>query len=153
MSTLDSVFHLQVSGSRIMDTEVRMHIAIAGRKNSCVYIYNYYIKCLGHGWHCIGIKWRALNTETSRAKINKQIHKFFAVATWSFTRLGDHQATDRLCLIIRLNTFHVSWFQVTYELGLSITALTNQQRTNFLDITFDLANDTYKPYRKPNDEH
>ena len=38
------------------------------------------------------------------------------------------------------------------ELGLSITALTNQQRTNFLDITFDLANDTYKPYRKPNDE-
>ena len=44
----------------------------------------------------------------------KQIHKFFAVATRSFTRLGDHQATDRLCLIIRLNTFHVSWFQVTY---------------------------------------
>ena len=38
------------------------------------------------------------------------------------------------------------------ELGLSITALTSQQRTNFLDITFDLANDTYKPYRKPNDE-
>ena len=38
------------------------------------------------------------------------------------------------------------------ELGLSITALTNQQRTNFLDITFDRANDTYKPYRKPNDE-
>ena len=30
------------------------------------------------------------------------------------------------------------------ELGLSITAL-NQQRTNFLDITFDRANDTYKP--------
>ena len=38
------------------------------------------------------------------------------------------------------------------ELGLSITALTNQQRTNFLDITFDLANDSYKPYRKQNDE-
>ena len=38
------------------------------------------------------------------------------------------------------------------ELCLSITVLTNQQRTNFLDITFDLANDTYKPYRKPNDE-
>ena len=38
------------------------------------------------------------------------------------------------------------------ELGISITILTNQQRTNFLDITFDLANDSYKPYRKPNNE-
>ena len=38
------------------------------------------------------------------------------------------------------------------ELGLSITALTNQQRTDFLDITFNLANNTYKTYRKPNDK-
>ena len=38
------------------------------------------------------------------------------------------------------------------ELSLSITALTSQQRTNFLDITFNLANDTYKSYGKPNDE-
>ena len=49
-----------------------------------------YMKCLGHEWHCIGIKLRALNPETSRAKVNKQIQKLFAVATRSFTRLGDH---------------------------------------------------------------
>ena len=30
--------------------------------------------------------------------------------------------------------------------------MTNHERTNFLDVTFDLSNDTYKPYRKPNDE-
>ena len=35
------------------------------------------------------------------------------------------------------------------ELGLNITAQTNQLSTNFLDITFDLSNGTYKPYRKP----
>ena len=38
------------------------------------------------------------------------------------------------------------------HLGLKITAFANQHRTNFLDITFDLNNGTYKPYRKPNDE-
>ena len=38
------------------------------------------------------------------------------------------------------------------ELGLNITAQANQLSTNFLDITFDLSNGTYKPYRKPNDE-
>ena len=29
---------------------------------------------------------------------------------------------------------------------------TNQQRTNFLDLTFDLTEGIYKPYRKPNDD-
>ena len=38
------------------------------------------------------------------------------------------------------------------ELGLNITAQANQLSTNFLDITFDLSNGTYKPYRKPNDQ-
>lgn len=38
------------------------------------------------------------------------------------------------------------------NLGLKITAQTNLKRANFLDITFDLTNDTYSPYRKPNDE-
>ena len=38
------------------------------------------------------------------------------------------------------------------KLGLNITAQANQLITNFLDITFDLPNGTYKPYRKPNDE-
>ena len=28
---------------------------------------------------------------------------------------------------------------------------TNQLQTNFLDLTLDLSNNTYKPYRKPND--
>ena len=37
------------------------------------------------------------------------------------------------------------------NLGLKITALNNQLRTNFLDLTFDLNNGSYKPYRKPND--
>ena len=35
--------------------------------------------------------------------------------------------------------------------GLKITAHANLERVNFLDITFDLTNGTYKPYRKPND--
>ncbi len=41
----------------------------------------------------------------------------------------------------------------TFEhLGLKITALTNEHRSNFLELTFDLNDGTYKPYRKPNDE-
>ena len=36
--------------------------------------------------------------------------------------------------------------------GLKITAQANLKRVNFLDITFDLTNDTNGPYRKPNDE-
>ena len=38
------------------------------------------------------------------------------------------------------------------NLGLKITAQTNQLRTNFLDLTFDLNKGSYKPYRKPNDD-
>ena len=38
------------------------------------------------------------------------------------------------------------------KLGLNITAQANQLSTNFLDITFELSNGTYKPYGKPNDE-
>ena len=34
------------------------------------------------------------------------------------------------------------------DLGLKITILTNQQRSNFLDLTFDLTNGTYKPLQK-----
>ena len=37
------------------------------------------------------------------------------------------------------------------NLGLKITALTNQHRTNFLDLIFGLNNGAYKSYRKPND--
>ena len=38
------------------------------------------------------------------------------------------------------------------DLGLKIRTLTDQDRTNFLDLTFDLTIGTYKPYRKPNNE-
>ena len=38
------------------------------------------------------------------------------------------------------------------KLRLNITPQANQLSTNFLDITFDLSNGTYKPCRKPNDE-
>lgn len=42
--------------------------------------------------------------------------------------------------------------QVFNNFGLKITAQVNQSTTNFLDLTFDLTNGTYKPYRKPSDE-
>ena len=35
------------------------------------------------------------------------------------------------------------------DLGLSITIQTNQKIVNYLDVTFDLNNGSYKPYRKP----
>ena len=38
------------------------------------------------------------------------------------------------------------------ESGLSITIECNLKSVDFLDITFDLVNNTYKPYRKPNNE-
>ena len=37
------------------------------------------------------------------------------------------------------------------ECGLSITTKTNLKVVQFLDIELDLINDTYRPYRKPND--
>jgi hypothetical protein len=36
--------------------------------------------------------------------------------------------------------------------GLRITAQTNIKCVNFLDLTLDLSNGKYKPYRKPNDD-
>ena len=38
------------------------------------------------------------------------------------------------------------------EFGLKITAEVNYKTVNFLDITLNLANESYKPYRKPNNE-
>ena len=35
--------------------------------------------------------------------------------------------------------------------GLNITIQTNMKIVNYLDVTFDLTNGTYCPYRKPND--
>ena len=38
------------------------------------------------------------------------------------------------------------------KFGLKIIATANLRRVNFLDITLDLTDGAYKPYRKPNDE-
>ena len=38
------------------------------------------------------------------------------------------------------------------KLGLKITITANMKIVNFLDITFNLINGTYKPYKKPNDD-
>ena len=35
--------------------------------------------------------------------------------------------------------------------GLSVTVETHLHLTDFLDVTFDLKNDKFYPYRKPND--
>ena len=37
------------------------------------------------------------------------------------------------------------------EIGFKIEIETNLKIVNFLDVTFNLANSTYRPYRKPND--
>ena len=41
--------------------------------------------------------------------------------------------------------------KVFSEYGMSITIFINLKKVNFLDITLDLENDIYKPYRKPGD--
>ena len=38
------------------------------------------------------------------------------------------------------------------DCGLSITIKCNLKSEDFLDITFDLLNEIYKPYRKPNNK-
>ena len=43
-------------------------------------------------------------------------------------------------------------FKIFQEKGLRLTCDSDiYQRTNFLDITFDLGDKTYRPYKKPND--
>ena len=37
-------------------------------------------------------------------------------------------------------------------MGLKITAEINYKTVNFLDVTLNLTNESYKPYRKPNNE-
>jgi hypothetical protein len=38
------------------------------------------------------------------------------------------------------------------DFGLNVTTLINQQTTNFFDVTVYLGNNSYKPYRKPNNK-
>ena len=42
--------------------------------------------------------------------------------------------------------------EIFKQFNLKVTATANLKRVDFLDITFDLTDNTYKPYRKPNDE-
>ena len=42
--------------------------------------------------------------------------------------------------------------QVFKDNGFSIDIVTNLVEVNFLDVTFNLRNGTYRPYKKPNDE-
>ena len=41
--------------------------------------------------------------------------------------------------------------KVFKEMGLNITIQANLKIVNFLDVTFNLEDGTYKPYKKPND--
>ena len=38
------------------------------------------------------------------------------------------------------------------DIGFSIDIQTNLKEVGFLDITLNLQNDTYRPYKKPNDK-
>ena len=42
--------------------------------------------------------------------------------------------------------------KVFKECGLSITIKCNSKSVDFLDVTFDLGNEIYKPYSKPNNK-
>ena len=42
--------------------------------------------------------------------------------------------------------------QIFKSYGLNITITTNVTTVNYLDVVFDLPSNTFKPYRKPNDE-
>ena len=42
--------------------------------------------------------------------------------------------------------------EIFTNFGMNITAVANLKRVNFLDITLDLTDGTYGPYRKPNDD-
>ena len=57
-------------------------------------------------------------------------------------RNRNEQLTDR----IRENVI-----KLFKEIGFKIEIETNVKIVNYLDVTFNLANNTYKPYRKPND--
>ena len=48
----------------------------------------------------------------------------------------------------RLRKYVVKIFK---DCGLSITSKTNLRIVDYLDVTFDLQNNSYKPYRKPDD--
>ena len=60
-----------------------------------------------------------------------------------FTPITNPSSLERLKKQIT-STFSKFGFKITIEVG--------KMKSNFLDITLDLANDSYSPYRKPNSE-
>ena len=55
----------------------------------------------------------------------------------------DGQQADKICK---------EFYQLFKENGLSLEIECNLKIANYLDITLDLNNGTYKPYRQPNNE-
>ena len=51
----------------------------------------------------------------------------------------------------QLDAIRKKLFKIFDEMGLKITVETNLSKVDFLDITMNLAEETYKPFRKPND--
>ena len=50
-----------------------------------------------------------------------------------------------MCIYVRI--YIIKLFK---EIGFKIVIETNLKIVNFLDVTFNLTNNTYRPYRKPN---
>ena len=54
--------------------------------------------------------------------------------------------------VIIFSKQHVDVAEMFFEeIGFKIETETNLRIVNFLDVTFNLINSTYRPYRKPND--
>ena len=51
----------------------------------------------------------------------------------------------------KLEAIKKKLFKMFKDIGLSITLETSLNRVDFLDVTFDLSNQTFEPFRKPND--
>ena len=82
-------------------------------------------------------------------------------STWLFTNTLSFEfcwITGVICILYYIYTYiyyiyiyiyiHIYKFK---EIDFKIEIETNLKIVNFLDVTFSLANSTYRPYRKPND--
>ena len=59
---------------------------------------------------------------------------------------------DGLGVLRNLSVPEKGIIKIFQNCGLNITIKMNLKRVDFLDIRFDLVNDTYQPYHKPNNE-
>ena len=51
----------------------------------------------------------------------------------------------------QIDRTHKNFIKIFKDVGFSIDIETNSKVADFLDITFNLSNDIYNPYKKPND--